>query len=305
MVKRLFLSLIVSFSLYGDVPSSTNDLNTSTLLSEEEAFSLFVNMALVVSKNYYHNDEVKINVEEYNSLKDNHSLTKQNLYALFNSKLEGKSGFYTESELIEKFAAFIDKKSHIEIKYIGDVLYLKVQNLKEENLLKLKQALSDQPKKILLDLRDNIDAELDSSVKFVNMFLDSGNIVSYRYLDDGKMKVKRFIADKESSIVSGAKVGVLVNENTASVFEAIAASLKYIKNIKVFGNDTSGNAHSYTMGILENGDAYILNNGEYFYYRKFMSVDRIGIHPSIRVSEDNPKFDKTLIEALQYLKAKS
>jgi len=305
-----FKIYILSFLLVSSAYAVTNNNiknNTHYTLSEKEAISLFFNTMSKISKNYYYKgdiDLVAMLTKIQAKTKDKNGLTKQDLYDMFNSSLKFGSGFYTHTQLTKKFGYIINTSSDINIKYIDDILYLKITSLKKEDLQTLKKALNKQDKKIIIDFRDNFYCKKDLMVAFANMLVSDKIILSHRYINyNSKEDAKIYKANKTSTINANADITILTNAKTASTAEAVAHSLKYHKNITIIGQDTAGISNDFIIGILGNTDNSILSNGE-FYYKNFLTIDRIGMSPNIIITEDNPKLDKTLIKAIQFLGGK-
>lgn len=298
----ILLTCTLLFSSSQNIQAEKNQ----EILTEKESLALFFNIMAQVTKYYYYKNNLTDSLykvlDNLTAIKDKKGyLTKYDLYKIHNNILDGMSGFYTKEQLIENFSFFIDKSSDVKIKYIDDILHLKLVNLKDENLDEIAKELKKQPKKIIIDIRDNIDCNKEVSVKFANMFVDDEIILSYRYYNtDGEIESHIYKADKNSTIVKNAQIAILTNNKTSSSMEAVAHSLKYHENIVVIGQDTAGKSNLYAFTLLDNGDASVIKNGEFF-YKDFSVIDRIGLNPNKFVYEDNPKLDKTLIEAVKYL----
>ena len=303
-MKLSFIVALLMSLLLSNAVAMQEDIKLQKTLSQKEAALLFLSLMSTTAKYYYEQNSIDVvgMLDELDKLtKEKYGIKKQEIYKIFKKEMRGKSGFYTREDLVEKFSGYIDKKSDIEIKKIDEILYLRLTYLKEENLPMIKDALMQGVQKIIVDLRGNDDCKKEVMVAFANMLVDDKVILKYRYIDtQAQMQTKIYNADQNSTVVRGAQVVILTNNKTASSVEAVAHSLKYHENITVIGQDTAGMSNLFAMGLLDNADAYVLKNGEYF-YGDFYVIDRVGLNPNIYVFEDNPRLDKTLIRAKKFL----
>ncbi len=129
----------------------------------------------------------------------------------------------------------------VEIKNVSQGL---TQQLSSE-LQKLQQ---QQVKKILLDLRNNPGGVLNEGVNIANLFLSKNNIIVRTVTRSDK--ATPIVADMEEPF--GFELMVMVNKNTASAAEIIAAALQDHKRATVIGTKTFGKGVIETTYTLEN-----------------------------------------------------
>lgn len=272
-------------------------------MSYKEFFDLSLTLLEAISKTYYYKDSIDEDAL-LDDLKNTQTFTKENLYKIINKHLKNKSGFYTKDELKRLMSIVLIKDSTMKIKKIKDITYVQLDRVQKEDLVKLKELFATKPKKVILDLRNNIYSDFDVMLELADMLVDSGVIVSKRFIDDkGKSDSKSYKATKEKTLLKDSQIAILINKYTTSSVEAIAHGLRSYPHIVTVGQDTIGKTTYFTFGELKNGDTFALTNGEYYFGDHFV-VNGVGFSPERWVNEDNSKIDKTLIAAVKFLEKK-
>ena len=129
----------------------------------------------------------------------------------------------------------------VEIKTVSQGL---AQQLNSE----LQVLKEQQVKKILLDLRNNPGGVLNEGVSIANLFLTKNNII-VRTVSRSDKAVP-IVADREAPF--DFDMVVLVNKNTASAAEIIAAAMQDHKRATIIGTKTFGKGVIETTYTLEN-----------------------------------------------------
>lgn len=131
---------------------------------------------------------------------------------------------------------------------VGDgVGYIKLDKFLENSGQEVKDALvaiqKENPKGIILDLRNNGGGILQEAVKIVNLFVDKDQLV---VTQKGK-NVEKTIAYKtlQAPYAANLPVVVLVNGNSASASEIVAGSLQDLDRAVVIGQ------RSYGKGLVQ------------------------------------------------------
>jgi carboxyl-terminal processing protease len=106
------------------------------------------------------------------------------------------------------------------------------EDVKNE-VVKLKAA---GVKGIILDLRDNGGGSLSDVVDMAGIFIDNGPVVQVRSSDEPPMTLK----DNAKGALYDGPMAVMVNENSASASEIMAAALQDYKRAVVVGSNTYG-----------------------------------------------------------------
>jgi len=306
MIKNILVSLLLTNSLlFGALQT---DITPEKNFTNRELLPLFYSMMSKISKHYYYKDTLNLQKMEDRLVeikKENGSLDKKSMYDLVNLSMDGMSGFYTKEQMLQKFAFLMDNSSTYKIKMYGDVTYVNLQKITYDDVGKLRTYMKEkQPKKLILDLRNNFYSTSLTISALANFFVSKGVIYSRRYIDSkGKYNSRVLNATKNSTILKNAEIIILVNERTASVAEAMAHSVKFQKYIEVIGQDTPGVSNSFFVERFNGDDFLLLANAEYF-YQKYRTLNKIGLNPEGRIKEDNAGIDKTLIRAIKTLKEK-
>ena len=139
-------------------------------------------------------------------------------------------------------------------------------------------------KGLVIDLRDNPGGTLQSAVAVSDLFLQSGTIVTTkgRFYDANQA----FYA-KRGDILKGAPIVVLINENSASAAEILAAALKDNKRAKVVGSQSFGKGSVQTLIPLADGNTAIKLTTAKYFTPSGASIDGIGITPDVAINQTN------------------
>lgn len=181
--------------------------------------------------------------------------------------------------------------------YGEDILYLRISsfdNHVDELLSKYIIEHKGKTKGIILDLRNNPGGSLEQSIKTVDMFVDSGVIVSQK----GKTKSEdsSFSATKSATLTKVPLV-VLVNGGSASASEIVSGSLQDLKRAVIVGEDTFGKGSVQMLLPIKNdkSEAIKLTVAKY-YLPSGRTIQATGVKPDIKVhfgktaSTDEEKF---------------
>ncbi len=142
----------------------------------------------------------------------------------------------------------------------------------------LSQLMSQNPKGLVLDLRDNGGGYLDAGIAVASEFIDHGVIVTERYSDGTK--------DPHNPIPGGLATTipmvVLVNGNTASASEIVAGAIQDDGRGKLVGELTYGKGSVQNWIPLSDGGTaritiarWLTPNGR--------TIDKIGLTPDLVV----------------------
>ena len=151
---------------------------------------------------------------------------------------------------------------------------------------------------IILDLRDNGGGEVNSAVEVARVFVPSGPIV-HVVSSDGK-------TDTKSATEAQLQVPmvVLVNGNTASASEILAAALKDSGAATLVGTQTFGKALVQGVYMFSDGTAMKITEAKYL-TPKQNDINGVGIYPDVKVElPADAKTDVQLETAIKVLKDK-
>ena len=136
----------------------------------------------------------------------------------------------------------IIKIESVTYKMINDkVLYLRISSFMDINvqkdLIKFIKQNKSKTKAIILDLRNNPGGLLDQAIKTVDLFVDSGVIVSQK----GRNKLDdEFFKAKSNTTITKVPMVVLVNGGSASASEIVSGALQDLKRAVIVGKTTFG-----------------------------------------------------------------
>ena len=128
---------------------------------------------------------------------------------------------------------------------------------------------------LLIDLRDNPGGVLEAAGAVADDFLERGTIVSA----DGRLADARFrMVATPGDLIDGAPIAMLVNGNSASAAEILAAALRQNGRALLLGARTYGKGTVQTVMPLSDGRALKLTTARY-YTPAGDSINGIGIEP--------------------------
>ncbi len=165
------------------------------------------------------------------------------------------------------------------------ILYLRItsfDNNVAEELEKYIKEHKTKTKGIVLDLRNNPGGSLEQSIKTVDMFVDSGVIVSQK----GKTSSEdsSFSATKKATLTKVPMV-VLVNGGSASASEIVSGALQDFKRAVIVGEDTFGKGSVQMLMPITNdrSEAIKLTIAKY-YLPSGRTIQAVGVKPDIKVA---------------------
>jgi len=219
------------------------------------------------------------------------------------SLLRGKAGNIVRIEIKRdgELEVFKVRREKIEISPVEydvskGVGYIKLNSFSDKASDKVKEALDYMDtvgtKKVILDLRDNPGGYLDEAVKVASLFVPKGPIV---HIKDKYGNVQSYYSNLEKSRY---ELVVLVNHNSASASEIVAAAVKDTKAGYIIGTKTYGKGTVQNIVQLPKGDAIKLTVAEYF-SPKWVKINGVGVTPDLTV--ENETFDTQLEKAINYL----
>lgn len=178
----------------------------------------------------------------------------------------------------------------------GDIGYISISSFIESTGDDFAKALDDLEdrgaKGLILDLRDNGGGLVNSCIEVADEFLDEGVVV---YVED--REGNRTDYDAEDGRTDLETV-VLVNENSASASEILAAALQD-NGIEIVGETTYGKGVIQSTVQLEDGSALKLTVMQYF-SPDGNAINEKGVTPDRKVADDEDTgVDEQLEEALE------
>jgi carboxyl-terminal processing protease len=169
----------------------------------------------------------------------------------------------------------------------GDVGYFRIYSFNSETAESLKRAVADAEQEIgprmrglIIDLRDNPGGLLNQSVAVSNLFLREGRVVSThgRHPDS-----HQYFEASGDDIAEGKPIAVLVDGNSASAAEIVAAALQDNGRAVVVGSNTYGKGTVQTVLPLPNQGEITLTWAR-FHAPSGYTLHHLGVLPSVCTS---------------------
>src|SRR3954470_3579747 len=179
-----------------------------------------------------------------------------------------------------KFPAVSEKILSENIGYIKVEAFPKGKA--QEVAAKIKAAQDQGAKKLILDLRDSSDGDINEGIATANLFLDHGTIA---YLQGQKYPRETFTADPKKATTTLPLV-VLVNRGTGGPAEVLAGAVLENARGDVVGDKTFGLGSIQKVIPIPDGSALILSIAKY-YTPNGKAIQDTAITPNISVA-DNP-----------------
>jgi len=164
----------------------------------------------------------------------------------------------------------------------GDILYLRITSFDQKVVESMQEALKEHPKTkgIVLDLRNNPGGLLNQAIGVVDMFINTGAIVSQK----GKIPEENLIynASTPNSDLKTPLV-ILVNGGSASASEIVSGALQDHKRAVVVGNKTFGKGSVQVVMPISQTEALRLTIARY-YLPSGRTIQAVGVTPDVEVS---------------------
>ena len=228
--------------------------------------------------------------------------------------LKGKAGSkisvtfvrYNEEKKQEKYTVELERRKielssfEYEVKE-GDIGYIKFSSFDEDADIQFKKAYQElvdnkKVKGLIIDIRDNPGGLLDKVKNIADALVPEG-IITYTVDKNGNKDVKYSDAQKAE-----VPIVVLINENSASASEILAAAIKDHGVGKIVGKTSYGKGLVQEFVGLGDGTYVKITIAEYF-SPNGTKINKVGVIPDIEVEEnkETPQ-DEQLDKALEILK---
>lgn len=165
-----------------------------------------------------------------------------------------------------------------------DVLYIKFMQFDENSCINIENAIEENDfKTILIDIRNNNGGEVWCANRIFDLFEKAGSRILLKHERSGKDEIYETSTDgKELE----CPVAVLVNGNSISAAEILAALFKDTGRGVVIGEKTYGKGIFQNRTRLENMLTYSYTAG-YVYVNDLPNYDEIGVYPDVTVEMDS------------------
>jgi len=198
----------------------------------------------------------------------------------------------------------------IEYKMIDNTktgyIYIEAFSKTLENQMKkaLNSLENEEMASLIIDMRDNTGGYLDAASEVASLFLEKGKRI---YSLDYKNEITHY--NDKSSESKNYKVAIIINENTASAAEILAAALKESYGATIVGEKSFGKGKVQQTVDLSTG-SMIKYTSAYWLTPNGNCIDKKGIIPDYQVSNEiitdennnvTDVVDKQLEKAIQIL----
>ncbi|HLD26046.1 MAG TPA: S41 family peptidase [Candidatus Andersenbacteria bacterium] len=159
-----------------------------------------------------------------------------------------------------------------------------------------REAVRQNARGVILDLRSNPGGFLDSAVEVASRFIPKGTIVVSE-----KGKVNRDYEAEGSDILQALPTVVLVNGGSASASEIVAGALQDQRQAPVVGTKTFGKGSVQEFMKLSDGSSLRVTVAKWF-TPSGRSINEEGIEPTVVIEQDREtEEDEQLLKAREEL----
>ena len=182
-----------------------------------------------------------------------------------------------------------------------NIAYIRISQFKEETVDEFDSQIDDiivnDPKGIIIDLRNNPGGYVSTLEDIASRFLDNGDII---FVEDFGNKKEVYKASGNNKF-NGIPIVVLINEGSASASEIFAGALKDNNSAKLVGKTTFGKGLVQEMQNLKDGSALKITVAKWL-TPSGLDINKDGIKPDYEVEitledyENNkdPQLEKAL-----------
>lgn len=169
--------------------------------------------------------------------------------------------------------------------------YIKISSFENKTAADFEEALRQMESKavkgLIIDLRDNGGGLVDQSVKIADMLLGEGTVI---YTEDRQGDKETYTSDKDRTSLPYV---VLVNENTASASEILAAAIQDNSGGKIVGTVTFGKGIIQVSHQRSDGSGVKLTVMQYF-SPKGNKIHGVGVTPDVEVEGEEGQLKKAV-----------
>lgn len=183
------------------------------------------------------------------------------------------------------------------------IFVIKISNFNNDTLDLFKQAVSkiieENPRGIILDLRNNPGGYLDTAVEVASEWVEDGVVVTEKFTEEKK---NEYLARGRARL-KDFPTAVLVNQGSASASEIVAGALQDYGKAKIIGMKTFGKGSVQTVDDFKDGSSIKITVAKWLTPQGHY-INEQGIKPDIEVDmaeEDynagnDPQMEKALEE---------
>lgn len=177
----------------------------------------------------------------------------------------------------------------------NQVLVLQVKVFQQDTANEIKRLIESYPyakvKAVLFDLRNNPGGLLSAAVESADLFLNQGVIVSTRSRSEGDQQFQALPSFEFQNL----KVGILINNRSASAAEVFTAAMKEHGRAWVAGEKSYGKGVVQKLFPLSNGAALQMTVSQYFTPTGRM-IEGTGVQPNLTYPLNLEMKDEAYVE---------
>ncbi|MEA1936903.1 MAG: S41 family peptidase [Patescibacteria group bacterium] len=183
----------------------------------------------------------------------------------------------------------------------NNIAYINISQFNEDTAFEFDNYINDilieNPKGIILDLRNNSGGYLTVANKITSRFVDRDEVIVIESYKD-KEEIHKSEGGRR---FSGIPIAVLINEGSASASEILAGALKDNGKAKLVGEKTFGKGLVQIMEDLKDGSAIKISISRWLTPNR-IDINENGIEPDFEVeltledylNERDPQLEKAL-----------
>lgn len=178
-------------------------------------------------------------------------------------------------------------RSSIKVKSVGanminNIAYINIASFNSGTANEFKSAYRElqenNPKGLVIDLRNNGGGLVDESLKIAETMVEKGKVL---LITSDKNKKEKIDKSNENPIIN-IPVVILINEYTASASEILAGTLRDNCNYKIIGKNSYGKGVIQNIYSFTDGSGLKVTSEEYFTPNHNV-INNEGIKPDIEV----------------------
>jgi carboxyl-terminal processing protease len=162
----------------------------------------------------------------------------------------------------------------------GDIAYVRLSTFSSSADQILREALEDllaqDPRALILDLRDNPGGFLNQATAVADLFLDEG-VILYQRNSNG---VEEIFTSRDGELAEHVPLVVLVNVGSASASEIVAGAIQDRGRGTVVGEQTFGKGSVQQSHTLSDGSELRVTIARW-YTPNNLSISEVGVSPDI------------------------
>ncbi len=182
----------------------------------------------------------------------------------------------------------------------NDIAYVQVttfgENTTPELLAVLKELMAENPKGMILDLRNNGGGYLQTSVEVTSQFLPKGETVLIEQYGTGEKQTYTSLGD---GLAVDIPMVVLINEGSASASEIVAGALQDLERATLVGVVSYGKGSVQTWTPLSNAQGAVRVTVAKWLTPSGRTIHKLGLTPEVYVGMTEDDYNNDLDPQLE------